>query len=181
MEANYKIDTLKNITHEEFYALIDKNRDHIFDAFPITLSGCATLKKTKQFIEQAIDNETWGENYYFYIRYVSSNALIGYVMIKNIEPDIAKCELGYFIDKDFQGKGITSNAVATALAFCFGELKMNKVIICTSLINTASQKIALKHGFSQEGVFRQEFRNGHGKLEDVVCFGLLKSDYKNEE
>ena len=180
MEVNYKIDTLKNITHEEFYALIDKNRDHIFDAFPITLSGCTNLKKTKQFIEQAIDNETWGENYYFYIRDADSKVLIGYVMIKNIEPDIAKCELGYFIDRDFQGKGITSKAVANTLAFCFDDLKMNKVLISTSLINTASQKVALKHGFLQEGILRQEFRNGHGKLEDVMVFGLLKSDYKNE-
>lgn len=99
-------------------------------------------------------------------------------MIKNIDYSLAKCELGYFIDIDFEGKGITSQAVKNVLDFCFGEIKMNKVTICTSLVNTASQRVATKHGFVQEGMLRQEFKNGKGQLEDILYFGLLKQDYK---
>lgn len=176
--TNWKTENIGTILPEEFYNLIEKNRNHIRKTFPITLSNCRDLKSTAKFLAEAADNEAWKENYYFYIRNLESTALIGYVVIKNIDDKIAKCELAYFIDSDFEGKGITSKAVADTLAFCFGEIKMNKVTICTSKVNAASQQIALKHGFMQEGILRQEFKNGEGVLEDVLYFGLLKSDYQ---
>jgi RimJ/RimL family protein N-acetyltransferase len=98
-------------------------------------------------------------------------------LVKNIDRKIGKCELAYFVDKDFEGKGIITKAVGDLIAFCFTELLMNKITICTSPVNYASQKIALKHGFKQEGVLREEFKNGQGILEDIFYFGLLRSDY----
>jgi RimJ/RimL family protein N-acetyltransferase len=89
-----------------------------------------------------------------------------------------KCELAYFIDKNFEGKGIISKAVADTVAFCFNDLQMNKVYICTSKINAASQRIATKLGFQKEGILREEFKNGKAILEDIVYFGLLKSEYQ---
>ncbi|GGF27679.1 GNAT family N-acetyltransferase [Flavobacterium limi] len=55
---------------------------------------------------------------------------------------------------------------------------MNEVFICTSDVNLASQRIALKHNFKQEGILRDEFRNCDGELQNSVYFGLLKSEYK---
>ena len=178
MRENWKTETLGNITAEEFYTLIDSNREHIKKTFPLTLAGCADLKKTKKYIEQSIDNETWEDNYYFYLRNTDTKALIGYLMIKNIDNHVSKCEIGYFVDKDHEGQGIITKALADVLAYCFGDLRHNKVYISTSLTNVGSQKVALKHGFLQEGILREEFRNGEGKLEDIMYFGLLKSEYK---
>ena len=77
---------------------------------------------------------------------------------------------------EYQGKGITSKMVSETLDFCFNTLNMNKVFICTSKINKASQQIALKHHFKQEGILREEFKSSEGTLEDIVYFGLLKSE-----
>ncbi len=174
---DWKTDRIANVKPEEFYALIDRNREHIRKSFPVTLSGCTTLAKTVSFLKQAVDNEMFEDNYYFYLRSLDTNMLIGYVVIKNIDTDINKCELAYFVDKDFEGRGIITKAIASVLEICFGELKMNKVCICASPVNLASQKVAQKHGFKQEGTLRQEFKNGHGVFEDLVYFGLLRSDY----
>jgi ribosomal-protein-serine acetyltransferase len=178
--TTWKTDTIADILSEEFYALIDRNREHISKTFPVTLRGCADLESTKKFIGEAIDNQIWSENFYFYMRNTATNNLIGYIVVKNINMDISKCELGYFVDKDYQGRGIISKAVANALDYCFDELQMNKVTICTSLTNAASQRVATKHGFIQEGILREEFKNIEGLMEDIVYFGLLKSAYQNE-
>lgn len=177
---SWTTDSIHNIRPDEFYNLIEKNIEHIRKTFPVTLSNCADLGKTIDFIALSIANELRKENYYYYLRNSESNTLIGYVCIKNINTTLAKCELAYFVDKDFEGRGIITKAVGNTLAVCFDELNMNKVYICTSPVNMASQKVALKHGFAKEGILRDEFRNGEGILEDVVYFGLLKSDYKNE-
>ncbi|OIV42394.1 GNAT family N-acetyltransferase [Flavobacterium johnsoniae] len=175
--TNWKIDRIENILPEEFYKLIDKNRNHIGHTFPVTLANSDSPKKAENFISVSRDKEKNSEGYYFYAREIDTNDLIGYLCVKTIDYRISKCELGYFIDEDFQGKGITSKMVSHALDFCFNELMMNKVFICTSEINLASQKIALKHNFKQEGILRDEFRNGDGQLQNTVYFGLLKSEY----
>jgi ribosomal-protein-serine acetyltransferase len=177
---NWKIESIANILPEEFFKLIMKNKSHIEKTFPVTVSSCLDLDKTNNFIATNIDKEAKNEGYYFYIRNTETNILIGYVCIKNVKQDILKCELAYFIDTDFEGKGIISKAVSQTIDFCITELKMNKVYICTSKINKGSQRIAVKHGFQEEGILREEFKNNEGVLEDIIYFGLLKSDFYNE-
>ncbi|MEO7977013.1 GNAT family protein [Flavobacterium sp.] len=179
--TDWKTDRIDNILPEEFYNLIDKNRNHIGKTFPVTLANSDSLKKAEDFLAISLDKEKNNEGFYFYARDIETNALIGYLCVKTIDYRISKCELGYFIDEDYQGKGITSKMVSAALDFCFNELILNKVFICTSEINIASQRIALKHNFRQEGILRDEFRNGDGTLENTVYFGLLKSEYNKHE
>lgn len=179
--TDLKIDRIENILPEEFYKLVDKNRNHIAKTFPVTLANSDSLKKAEDFLEVSLNKEKNNEGFYFYARDIKTNDLIGYLCIKTIDFRISKCELGYFIDEDFQGKGIISKMVSNSLDFCFNELMMNKVFICTSEINFASQRVALKHNFKQEGILRDEFRNGDGELQNTVYFGLLKSEYNTHE
>ena len=175
---NWKTVTIENILPEEFFELIQKNKNHIHNTFPVTVANCLDLEKTTNFITENIEKENNKEGYYFYIRNLETNKLIGYVCIKNVRKDVMKCECAYFIDNDFERQGIISKVVSQTIALCFDELEMNKVFICTSKANKASQQIALKHDFQQEGILREEFKNHEGILEDVVYFGLLKSDYE---
>lgn len=174
---NWKTETVTDILPEEFYELIDSNREHIRKTFPVTLSNCLDLESTRKFITDKIGKERVNEGYYFYLRHLESQKLIGYLCIKTIDLKIMKCELAYFIDTAFEGKGIVSKAIVAVITYCFETLKMNKVFICTSRVNAASQRIATKQGFKQEGILRSEFKNGDGILEDIVYFGLLKSEW----
>ena len=179
--TDWKTDRIEHVLPEEFYKLIDKNRNHIGKTFPVTLANSDSLKKAENFLAVNHDKEKNKEWFYFFARNIKTNNLIGYLCIKSIDYEKAKCELGYFVDENFQGKGIVSKLVSNALAFSFNILNMNKVFICTSKINKASQQIALKHHFKQEGILREEFKNGDGVLEDIVYFGLLKSEYNTHE
>jgi ribosomal-protein-serine acetyltransferase len=175
--TDWKIDRIEDVTAEEFFTLVNKNKNHIQKTFPVTLANSDSLKKTEGFMAVNIEKEKNSEGFYFFARDIKTTDLIGYLCVKTIDYRISKCELGYFTDEDFQGKGITSKMVSDALDFSFNELKLNKVFICTSEINFASQRVALKHNFKQEGILRDEFRNGDGELQNTVYFGLLKSEY----
>ena len=172
------LDRIENIHFKEFFDLIDNNRNRIIKTFPVTVSNCVDLKTTEEFIAKNRQIEKEKTGYYFYVRNLETSKLIGYIGIKKIDFHISKCELFYFIDKDFEGKGIISKAVSEVIDFCFNELTMNKIFICTSKINFGSQQIALKNGFIQEGTLREEFKNFEGILEDINYYGLLKSDYE---
>ncbi|NMH28324.1 GNAT family N-acetyltransferase [Flavobacterium silvaticum] len=177
VHEHWQTDRLHQIEPEEFFDLIQRNRKHIQKTFPGTLERSKTLEDTIAFLYENVHKEESGDGYYFYLRDTKSQMLIGYVLIKNVVRNIGKCEIAYFVDREFEGKGIITKAVSNLLEFCFGELSMNKVTICTSPENAASQRIATKHGFKNEGMLRQEFKNGDGNLEDIFYFGLLKSNY----
>lgn len=177
---NWETVSITNISAEEFYSLIERNRGHIAKTFPRTLEACPDFDTTASFLKANCQRQKNGENYFFYLRHTIKGHLMGYIVIKNIDQYVLKCELAYFIDKDYQGRGIISETVAHVVNFCFNNLKMNKVYICTSPENIGSQKVALKNGFVQEGILKEEFKNGQGVLEDVVYFGLIKSEYKHE-
>ena len=174
----WKLDNLDRIQPNEFFELIQQNKNRIENTLTITIKNCENLEKTTQYIQIKKNNQINKTDVYFYIRNIETNNLIGYIGIKKIDYNISKCELFYFIDKHFEGKGIISNAVSKTLAFCFNELLMQKIIICTSKVNIGSQKIALKHNFQQEGILRNERLNHLKEFEDIVYFGLLKSDYE---
>ena len=176
--TNWKLVNLDEIQPNEFFELIQKNKIHILNTLTITVSNCENLEKTIQYIQIKKSNQENKTDFYFYIRNIETNKLIGYIGIKKIDYNISKCELFYFIDKDFEGKGIVSNAVSQIIKYCFDELLMHKIIICTSKVNIGSQKIALKHNFKQEGVLRNERLNNLNEFEDINYYGLLKSDYE---
>jgi ribosomal-protein-serine acetyltransferase len=175
---NWKLEKIQNIRYDEFFELIENNRSRIQKTFPATVSNCIDLKTTNEFITKNIQIEKEKTGYYFYVRSIETNNLIGYIGIKKIDYHISKCELFYFIDKEFEGKGIISKAVSEVINLCFNELKMNKIFICTSKVNFASQQIALKNDFVLEGTLREEFKSFEGELEDINYYGLLKSGYE---
>lgn len=175
---HWSIEDSKHIYPEEFFHLVQENLDHISATFPITVKACATLAKTQEFLNKNRRKQNETQGYYFYLRNTENQKLIGYVCVKNVNRDIRKCELAYFIDQAYQGQGITSEAVAKTVKFCFEIMKMNKVYICTSKVNAASQRIATKLGFKHEGLLREEFKNGQAVLEDINYYGLLRSEYQ---
>ncbi len=103
--TDWKTNRIENILPEEFYKLIDKNRNHIEKTFPVTLANCDTLQKTQGFISFNFDKEKKKEGFYFFARDTKTNSLIGYLCVKTIDYRISKCEFGYFVDEDYQGKG----------------------------------------------------------------------------
>ncbi|AOW20259.1 GNAT family N-acetyltransferase [Urechidicola croceus] len=175
--VNYQIESIFNISFEEFFHLIDSNREYIKKGFPRTVKRCETKKSATELYSEWTFEEKEKRHFCFFIRETNTGSLIGLVNIKSINANIQKCEIGYFISQEFSGKGIISKVVSKTLSFCFDTLDMNKVFICVSDKNIGSQKVALKNGFVQEGVLRQEYKVINGTLEDIVYFGLLREEY----
>lgn len=175
---DFAIVRVKDIQPQAFFNLIEKNRQHLKKGFPYTILKCATPDTAKLLVKEYIQQEESKELYTFYLKNIKSNKLIGHINVKNINISVSKCELGYFVDKEYEGIGITSKGVSEIISFCFSELHMNKIFVCAARENIGSQQVALKNGFQQEGILRKEFKNPEGELHDIVYFGLLKSDYK---
>ena len=160
--------------YPSLFTVIEKNRERLITYFPKTSQSIKDLETTKKFIKQKVRQGLQKEQFCFVIASESNGEIIGMVMIKNIDWTVPKGELAYFIDKDFEGMGIMSNAVKWVVEFCFEQLEMEKLYIKFNPENAGSKKVAIKNGFEKEGFLKREFRTGNGQLTDVERYGLLK-------
>ncbi len=83
----------------------------------------------------------------------SNQHFIGSFMLRPSTTVDGDIELGYAMFKNFWGKGFASEAVNGGLDHAFDKLGLQTIIAITHLKNSASQKVLLKCGFTQEKDF----------------------------
>ena len=91
----------------------------------------------------------------------------------------AKCgESGYWLAKEFNGKGIVTKAEAGLLDYAFKTLKLNRIAIKCAPENLKSRAVPERLGFTREGIER-EAELLHGKFIDHVVYSMLAKEWTN--
>jgi RimJ/RimL family protein N-acetyltransferase len=103
------------------------------------------------------------------------NRYIGEIWIEPKIWDVPSFEIGWFLDRGYQGKGIATEAVLRSLFFLFNDLNAHKVIAITRDCNDRSRKLADRVGFRKEGHLR-ECGVEDGKRYGLLYYGMLKSE-----
>lgn len=103
--------------------------------------------------------------------------MIGIIGHYRIQPEHYRCEIGYMILPQFNGKGITTEAVKVVLEFGFDALQMHSIEAVISPENKASERVLQKSGFVKEAHFiENEF--AQGRFIDTVIYSILKRNFK---
>ncbi|GMK41292.1 GNAT family N-acetyltransferase [Paenibacillus sp. CCS19] len=176
---NYRIDDSLCLTLLEtgdadaLYALIDRNRDYIGQwlKFPsMTLSvddSGAFIERTR--LRYAKDDGYW-------IGIWEGSQLVGSIGYLYMDQDNRKTEIGYWLGREFEGRGIITRAIQALIQFAFSRLHMNKIEIGAASSNARSRAIPERLGFQREGEIRDyEFINGH--YLNRVIYGLTASEW----
>lgn len=94
-----------------------------------------------------------------------------------INPLFESAELGYWLGKDYWGRGYAFEAAKQIVDFAFTTLKLNRLEAYAMDHNTSSEKILFKLGFLKEGLLRKSIKRW-GEFIDVKSYGLLHTDWK---
>ncbi len=87
--------------------------------------------------------------------------MVGVVSFNLIEPTNKTAYIGYWLDQAAQGKGILSLSLTAMMEKYAKEGLVRRFVIKCIVTNTASNKVALRNGFTLEGRLREaEFLNG---------------------
>jgi len=82
-------------------------------------------------------------------------------------------EIGYFLDENYWGKGITLKALKLVEKFAFKKIKVRRIEIIMNPKNIASEKIAIKAGYKKEGTMKKSIQvNGH--IFDAHLYAKIK-------
>lgn len=105
------------------------------------------------------------------------NVLIGGIGMHEWDHYLKRCQIGYWLAAEQQGKGYMLQCATCFIDFLFRTLDMNKVEIHFLPFNLRSGALAEKLHAKTEGIIRAGYKI-HGSLEDVVIAGILKNEWK---
>jgi ribosomal-protein-alanine N-acetyltransferase len=155
--SKYVINHLNPIDAKQLNQFIIDNSERLKRYFPVTLSSNTTLEKSIEYI--AIKNKEIEEkiNFTFAIRDKNDQEIAGLMILKKIDWDKKQGEFAYCIGSQFEGKGLTSFAVAEMTKFAFDDLGLKTLQIMAHKTNLGSIKVALNNGFVWQRTALNEF------------------------
>jgi len=97
--------------------------------------------------------------------------LVGQLTVGSITwGSLRGAHIGYWIDREFAGRGITPTAVALATDHCF-SIGLHRIEVNIRPENVASRRVAEKLGFRPEGL-RPSYLHIDGDWRDHLAFAL---------
>jgi len=84
-------------------------------------------------------------------------------------------QVGYWIDEQLAGRGITPTALAMAVDHCFLVMGMHRLVAGIRPENAASRRVVEKLGFRDEGVRVREVHID-GAWRDHICYAITAEE-----
>lgn len=159
---------------DEYVALVNRNRDHLTRWLP-WVNNMQSKEDAVTFIERT--RKQWFNHEGFTAGIMYRGKLCGVAGYNSLNRKQKHVALGYWLDKDHQGKGIMTKVVAYLLHYAFTAMDMNRVEVRTEVDNSKSRAIPERLGFIEEGVARQS-AIVNGCYIDHMIYSLLKSEWK---
>jgi len=128
----------------------------------------ATLDSTRAYIRAALEDFLRGCQVSTIIALEGGRRFIGRCGLR-INPYSNSGDVGYWIDGDYEGRGITRRATQALVTSAFSELSLKRVDLRTSVENQRSRALAERLGFSFEGIHARGLRFAN-RTDDLALY-----------
>jgi len=145
--GDFSIVVLNLADAESLNAMLLKNTERFQRYFPKTLEQNLNLEMTKEYILKKKSMFDTAEEYTMGIKKKTSDNIIGLVILKNINREIADAEVAYCLDVDFGGKGLMTKSVNKICEFAKEKGNLKSLFILAHKTNIPSVRVAEKTDF----------------------------------
>lgn len=167
---------LKELTSEEIepiFNMLTTQREYFAEWLPF-VDYTQKIEDTKAFVESAINSDSPDLTCAIYYK----GEFVGLIGYKDTDLHNKKTEIGYWLSKYYQHKGIVTRSCHVLIKYIFDELGMNKIRLKAVVENAKSRRVAERLGFTEEGTDREAELHSGGYV-DMAIYGLLRSEWKN--
>jgi ribosomal-protein-serine acetyltransferase len=130
----------------------------------------ATLEATRAYIRAALDDFVRGRQISTIIAVDGGQHYVGRCGMR-INTQLGSGDIGYWIDGEYEGRGITSRSARALISSTFEELGLARVDLRTSVGNVRSRAVAERLGFTFEGVLPRGLQFIK-RADDVALYGV---------
>ena len=159
-------------TAKYLFELVDRQREYLAKWLEwVDFSNCPE----DMYPHLLKSSETKSSNYYI----VQDNKIIGSISFVVFSEKHKMAEIGYWLSKDYNGRGIMTRAVKALESFGFETFNLNRIGITADSENLKSCAVAERAGYIKEGVLRQA-NILRGLPRDIAVYSKLKSEWEKE-
>lgn len=157
----------------------EKNLDELY-GFHLDIANRGEyfpLKITPEPLYKSKFQETgfWSDDF-SQLLIINQNRIVGSIWTMRTVPYFDALEIGYIIfDKENYSKGYATEALSLFVDYIFKVKLINRLEIRILPSHIASEKVALKCGFTFEGTIRDAIFH-HGQYQDLRQFSLLRKE-----
>ena len=127
-----------------------------------------TLDDARNFINRVNQNINKNDSLYWAITLSDRNLLVGTICLFGLSDENDKCEIGYELLTNFQGRGIMKEALEKVIDYAFNTIKVQKIEAFLHRDNKSSIKLLEKFSFRDS--------NEPGKTDpDLLYYHLINS------
>ena len=164
-----------------YYCMLQDNAEHLYEFLPPFLINVHCEGDIKAWFDR--QSAEWNaRNLFIFGAWDKVTGIyVGESYLANPDWDVPRIEVGYFLVKEFTGKGYATEAANAAIRYAFEHMKILRIDLRCAADNTASIQVAKRCGFTQEGCFRQHHRKKDGVLVDMLWYGLLLSEWQKTQ
>lgn len=155
------------------FALVERERDYLRQ-WMRWVHATETEDDALAYIQRALQQFASNEGFTAGIWADGSIAGGIYLRLKWLD---RTAEVGYWLAREFQGRGIVTAAVRAATEHVLVELQMNRVEILCASGNSKSSAIPKRLGFTLEGTLRQALHLS-GRYLDLEVYSMLRGEYR---
>src|SRR5438067_6131978 len=130
----------------------------------------ATVDTTRAYIRAALEDFLRGRQISTIIAVDGGRRFIGRCGMR-INRFAGSGDIGYWIDAEFEGGGITSRSAAALVTSELNELGLHRVELRTSVENQRSRAVAVRPGFGYAGILPAGLRFAD-RADDVALYGI---------
>jgi ribosomal-protein-serine acetyltransferase len=156
------------------FETVDRERQHLREWLP-WVDATHTLDDTIAFIRATL--EQFSQNNGFAAGLWHGGRLAGTVGLHRIDWMNQRVELGYWLAREFEGRGIMTDACRAVTTHCVGDLGLNRVEIRCAVGNVKSAAIPKRLGYTLDATL-PEAHFVNGRFHDLLIFGMLRTNWK---
>lgn len=142
-----------------------------------TRTGLPTLEQCAQRQSEARATNAAGDALHYNLFLKPNGAFIGKLSFFEIEWEVPKAGIGYWLDTRFVGQGLMTEATKELTCYGMDELKLARIQIDCNPLNTGSAQIAQRCGYAFEGNLINWSRDAQGALKDMAVYAMTPSSW----
>ncbi len=162
-----------------YYTMSQKNRTHLerYEAQNVAMS--IRSEQEAEVLMRELAAEWTARNCFFMGAFDrKTEEFVAQVYVGPVDWTVPEFAVGFFVDKEHEGRGYATEALRTALGFVFEHLQAHRVRMECDDTNEGSRRVAERCGMVKEGHVRENKRNPDGTLSGTIYFGLLRSEFE---
>ncbi|HNQ67183.1 MAG TPA: GNAT family protein [Bacteroidales bacterium] len=162
---------------EEIAAVIKSDRSFFAEWINEDIQG-VSIESIKEFIMQEISCCEIKNNFLFTLRY--KNSFLGITGFYNTSRSNNKTEIVLWFSNKIRTVQYYSDVIKELIAVGFNEKNYNRITVKAPANDFTLSSVLRKFGFVIEGTERSGYYNVFNKYSDIVFYGLLNKEYRDQ-